>query len=83
MPLEELRGRDGLDDVLVEVHLAEQEVQEVRPLEPPVAEQLGVVGAHHERRPPHARRVALDLPLPVLQEVPAWGAAFSSARGRS
>ena len=62
--------RDRLDGLLVVVHLAEQEVDPVRPLEPPVAEQLGVVGGDDERRPAvHDAGEPFDLLLAVEHEV--------------
>ena len=70
MPVQVFRNRDGLDRLLVVVHLAQQEVDPVRPLEPPVAEQLGVVGGHDQRRPAvHGAGQPFDLLLAVEHEV--------------
>ena len=70
MPVEVLRHRDRLDRLLVAVHLAQQEVDPVRPLEPPVAEQLGVVGGDDQRRPAvHRAGQPFDLLLAVEHEV--------------
>jgi hypothetical protein len=55
------------------MHLAEQEVQEVGAFEPPVAEELGVVRAHHNRPPADVARDMLDLFLAVPQEVARVG----------
>ena len=69
MLVEILRHRDRLDRLLVVVHLAQQEVDPVRPLEPPVAEQLGVVGRDDQRRPVHRAGQPFDLLFAVEHEV--------------
>ena len=77
-------GVIGLHHVLVVVHLAEQEVQEVGALEPPVAEQLGVVGAHDEGRPVHGARAGCSTCFwRFSRKLPAWLAAFSRAQART
>jgi len=54
-------GVQQIERVLVEVDLAEQEVEEVGPLVPPVTEQLGVIGRHDDGLAVHERGQILRL----------------------
>ena len=69
MAIQIFRHGDRLDRLLVPVDLAQQEVDPVGPLEPPVAEQLGVVGGDDERRAIHGAAQPFDLLLAVEHEV--------------
>ena len=64
------RGRRELERRLVIHRLADEEIQELRPLEPPVAEQLRVERAHHDRRHIHILPQPLDLRGARAHEVP-------------
>ena len=62
-------GGGQLHRLLIVGQLADQEVEPLRTLEPPVTEQLGVEQRGDDRRPVHVRRAALDhVDLPA-QEV--------------
>src|SRR5215468_2810819 len=63
VPVQVITGRSRLDYLLVVVELAEEIAEEGWALVPPVAEQLRVVWADHDRRPVHAARKPLDLAL--------------------
>ena len=54
-------GRDQLEQLLVAAGLADEVIQELRALIPPVAEQLGVVGRHDHRRAVEDFRQAPEL----------------------
>ena len=83
VPVEVLRHRDRLDGLLVVVHLAQQEVDPVRPLEPPVAEQLGVVGRDDQRRPASIAPASHSTCFSRLNmKLPACSAALSERRLR-
>src|SRR5262245_36776841 len=64
---EDVPGRGERDGVLVVRELADEEIEPLRALEPPVAEQLGVVRRDEARHP--ARIAASEAPRAVRDEV--------------
>ena len=61
--------RDRRDGALVVLELAEEELEEHRPLVPPVPEELRVVGRDDDRPAVHVRAQVLDLLLAIEHEV--------------
>ena len=77
------RNRNGLYRLLIVVHLAQQEVDPVRSLEPPVAEQFGIVGSDDQRRPAvHRAGEPFDLLFAIEHEVAGVFGRFFQGRGR-
>ena len=81
MTIEILRHGDGFDGLLIVVHFAEQEVDPVRPFEPPVAEQFGVVRRDDQRGPAvHRAGQPFDLFLAVEHEIAGVFGGFVQRR---
>ena len=77
VPFEEFRGGDHCKGFLVVSGFAEKVIQKHRALVPPVAVQLGVIGADHDRFHAHHPAEMLDLFFAVEHEVAGvLGGAF-------
>ncbi|GEM_PF-1197403 len=69
MPAQELARGDEGERPGLGAGLAHQRIQELGPLKPPVAEQLGIVGGHHDGRAVERFAQALELRPPGGEEV--------------
>ncbi len=69
MPVQIFAGRDQLDRLLVVESHAREEVEELRPFIPPMAEQLGVIRRDDERRTIQNSREPPDLRHAFVEEM--------------